>query len=125
VGLNGTSREEQGFPNIATEKPRAAETAQEPEVAFVSAATASNPASPIPARHWGRIAARYAAPDHRRSVLQLLTTVIPLATLWTAMTLAVGDTYWVTLLLSVPTAAFLGGVARLVEIRRGGVSSRV
>ncbi len=46
-------------------------------------------------------------PDHRRSVLQLLATVIPLAMFWTAMTLTVGEIYWVTLLLAVPTAAFL------------------
>ena len=105
--LIGTSPEEQGFADISTENLRAAEAAQEPEVAVVSATTASNPAPPIPARQWARVAARYAAPDPRRSVLQLVTTVIPLATLWTAMTLSVGDTYWVTLLLSVPTAAFL------------------
>jgi len=47
-------------------------------------------------------------------VYQLLTTVIPLAILWTAMVLAVGDTYWVSLLLSVPTAAF---VVRLFMIQ--------
>ncbi len=58
-------------------------------------------------RRWARVAARYAAPDPRRSALQLLATVIPLATFWTAMTLTVGDSYWVTLLLSVPTTAFL------------------
>ncbi len=89
--LIGTSPEEQGFANISTENLRAAEAAQEAAGVVVSAITASNPASPIPARRWARVAARYAAPDPRRSVLQLLTTVIPLATLWTAMTLAVGD----------------------------------
>ena len=40
-------------------------------------------------------------------MLQLVTTLIPLAALWTAMALTVSDTYWLTLLLSVPTAAFL------------------
>ena len=40
------------------------------------------------------------------SILQLLTTVIPLAGLWTAMILTVDDANWVTLLLSVPAAAF-------------------
>ncbi len=60
-----------------------------------------------PTRHWASVAARYAAPDPRRSVLQLLTTVIPLSAFWTAMSLSVNNAYWVTLLLSVPTAAFL------------------
>lgn len=39
--------------------------------------------------------------------MQLLTTVIPLAGLWTAMMLTVGDSYWLTLILSVPAAAFI------------------
>ena len=59
------------------------------------------------ARRLARVVAGYAQPDHRRSVLQLLATVIPLAMFWTAMTLTVGDAYWITLLLSVPAAAFL------------------
>jgi omega-6 fatty acid desaturase (delta-12 desaturase) len=40
-------------------------------------------------------------------MIQLLSTVIPLAGLWTAMGLAVGHAYWLTLLLALPTAAFL------------------
>ncbi len=40
------------------------------------------------------------------SILQLLTTVMPLAGLWTAMMLTVDNANWVTLLLSVPAAAF-------------------
>ena len=68
---------------------------------------AANPAPSMAAHRLARVAAGYAAPDHRRSVLQLLATVIPLAIFWTGMTLTVGDAYWVTLLLSVPAAAFL------------------
>ena len=41
------------------------------------------------------------------SILQLLTTVIPLAGLWAAMMLTVDDASWATLLLSVPAAAFM------------------
>ncbi len=48
------------------------------------------------------------------SILQLLSTVMPLAGLWTAMMLTVDDAYWVTLLLSVPAAAFM---ARLFIIQ--------
>jgi acyl-lipid omega-6 desaturase (Delta-12 desaturase) len=79
----------------------------------VSAAKASNPTAQS-GRHWAGVAARYAVPDPWRSAYQLLTTVIPLAILWTAMVLAVGDTYWVTLLFSVPAAAF---VVRLFMIQ--------
>ena len=73
----------------------------------MSIAATGAPASPTPARYWARIAAEYGAPDARRSILQLLTTIIPLAALWTAMSITVKDAYWITLLLSVPTAAFL------------------
>jgi omega-6 fatty acid desaturase (delta-12 desaturase) len=59
------------------------------------------------ARRQLKIAGRYAAPDFRRSALQLLSTILPLAALWTAMALTVNKAYWLTLLLSVPTAAFL------------------
>ncbi|MDH3236491.1 MAG: fatty acid desaturase, partial [Alphaproteobacteria bacterium] len=79
----------------------------------MSVAKASNPTA-RPSRSWAHVAAGYAAPDPWRSVCQLLTTVIPLAILWTAMILAVGDSYCVTLLLSVPTAAF---VVRLFMIQ--------
>ena len=54
-----------------------------------------------------RIAGRYATPDFRRSALQLLCTILPLAGLWTAMALTVENAYWLTLLLSLPTSAFL------------------
>jgi omega-6 fatty acid desaturase (delta-12 desaturase) len=81
--------------------------AHEPGVAVDSATTARNPAPVSSARHWSHVAAAYATPNSRRSLLQLLTTALPLAALWTAMTLTVGEAYWLTLLLSVPTAAFL------------------
>lgn len=99
--------EEQGFPNISTEKLRAAKPAQEAAATVDSATPDFYPTPSAPARRWGRVAARYAAPDARRSVVQLLSTVIPLAALWAAMAVTVDDIYWVTLLLSVPTAAFL------------------
>lgn len=43
----------------------------------------------------------------RRGILQLLTTVLPLVALWAAMMLTVDEAYWATLLLAVPTAAFV------------------
>jgi omega-6 fatty acid desaturase (delta-12 desaturase) len=56
---------------------------------------------------WARQAAGYAAPAPRRSALQLFSTVIPLAALWSVMVLSVDHAYWLTLLISVPAAAFL------------------
>lgn len=55
---------------------------------------------------WLRIAQSHARPDTARSVWQLLTTLVPLAGLWAAMMFFVNEAYWVTLLLSVPAAAF-------------------
>ncbi len=49
-----------------------------------------------------------------RSVLELLVTVLPFAALWVAMLEAMAISYWLTLLLAIPTAAFL---ARLFMIQ--------
>ena len=57
-------------------------------------------------RQWARIAQPHARPQTARSILQLLTTVPPLAGLWAAMMLTVDDAYWATLLLSMLAAAF-------------------
>jgi omega-6 fatty acid desaturase (delta-12 desaturase) len=56
---------------------------------------------------WNAILEPYLGADTRRSVTQLLTSVIPFVLLWylTYRSLAVG--YWLTLLLAVPTAGFL------------------
>lgn len=104
---SGTASAEHGLSYISTTNLRAESEAPRPDVAFASAPTARNPALPFLARHWSCVAARYAVPDPRRSVLQLLSTLIPLAALWTAMALTVSVSYWITLLLSVPAAAFL------------------
>ncbi len=53
-----------------------------------------------------RVARPYAGSKPAQSILQLLTTVIPLAGLWAAMILTVNGAYWATLLMSVPAAAF-------------------
>jgi len=54
-----------------------------------------------------KIAGRYGTPDFRRSALQLLCTILPLAGLWLTMALTVKNAYWLTLLLSLPASAFL------------------
>ena len=56
---------------------------------------------------WNKILEPYLGADTRRSVTQLLTSVVPFALLWYVAyrSLAVG--YWLTLLLAVPTAGCL------------------
>ena len=58
------------------------------------------------ARDWARLTKHHAQPDTICAVTQLLTTVVPLAGLWTLMMMFVRDAYWLTLALSVPAAAF-------------------
>jgi acyl-lipid omega-6 desaturase (Delta-12 desaturase) len=53
------------------------------------------------------IAARYARPDHRRAVLQLLNTGLPFAVLIGAMTWALENGAWWALALAVPSAGLL------------------
>ena len=57
-------------------------------------------------RSWIKVARAYGFPD-RRSVLQLLSTTLPLASLWYLMQMSLGIGYWATLLLAVPTAGLL------------------
>ena len=85
----------------------AEDTVQEREAATGAANTTPNLTNPTNIRRWARATSRYATPDRSRSIVQLLATIIPLGALWTAMTLCVEDAYWATLLLSIPTAAFL------------------
>jgi omega-6 fatty acid desaturase (delta-12 desaturase) len=68
----------------------------------------------LSSRHLAKVASGYATPSTPRSILQLLNTVIPMAAFWTAMSLSVEYNYWITLLLALPTAAF---VVRLFMIQ--------
>ena len=49
--------------------------------------------------------ATYQKPDLRRSLGQIVTTVVPLVLLWAAMLRSLEYGYWVTLVLAVPAAA--------------------
>ncbi len=51
--------------------------------------------------------ARYKDPDVVRSLWQVVNTTVPLMALWLLMLFFVDRAYWVTLLLALPTAAFL------------------
>ncbi len=61
-----------------------------------------------PATHsdidWNALLAQYRKPVRWRSVFQLVNTALPFAGLWLLMLWSLGVGYWLTLLLSVPTA---------------------
>ena len=59
------------------------------------------------ARQWAAFAQTYARPDTVRGVRQLLFTILPLIGLWSAMMATTDHAIWLTLILSVPTAAFV------------------
>lgn len=57
-------------------------------------------------RSWIRVARAYGVPD-RRSALQLISTIMPLAALWYLMQMSLDVGYWATLCLALPTAGLL------------------
>ena len=56
---------------------------------------------------WRDIVARYQAPDPRKSVMQIFTTLVPLGGALFLMHRSLALSYWLTLALSVPTAGLL------------------
>lgn len=58
-------------------------------------------------KKWTKLVAPYWGPDFRKSVLQIVTSAIPFFVLWYLMLLSIDVGYWLTLLLSLPTAGFL------------------
>jgi len=56
---------------------------------------------------WGRTLARYRTPNLARSLSELAITIGPLIVLWLAMWWSLGISYWLCLLLALPTAGFL------------------
>jgi omega-6 fatty acid desaturase (delta-12 desaturase) len=63
--------------------------------------------SPEAARGLAARLKAFAFPDRKRSIAQLLITGAIFCALWAGMWLAVEHAYWLTLLLSIPAAAFL------------------
>lgn len=59
------------------------------------------------ARGVREILARYQRPSHRRSIVELLITALPLTLLWGGAIFAVRHGWWWGVLLTVPAAAFL------------------
>jgi omega-6 fatty acid desaturase (delta-12 desaturase) len=62
---------------------------------------------PLPAPRTQPLLAQYREPDLGRSVLQLLSTVVLFCMLWALSWFSLRYSYWLTLLLAVPTAGFL------------------
>ena len=56
---------------------------------------------------WRQIVARYQNPDLRRSLWQLANTLVPYIVCWILMAVSLKISYWLTLLLAVPTAGFM------------------
>ena len=56
---------------------------------------------------WHEIVVRYAQADLTRSLWQMVNTLIPYFALWYLMIYSVHISYWLTLLLSIPTAGFM------------------
>ena len=56
---------------------------------------------------WKAIIARYQGSDVARSVFQIVTTLVPLAIAFIAMHWSLGVSYWLTALLTLPTAGLL------------------
>ena len=61
----------------------------------------------VDTQNWRPLIAPYQNADTRRAVLQLATTILPLAALFTAMYLLLAVSVWWSLLLAVPTALLL------------------
>src|SRR5438552_18636730 len=62
----------------------------------------------VPAKEsWRDVVARYQRTEVPRAVIQLFTTLLPLAVGFTLMFVSLAWPYWVTLLLAIPTAGFL------------------
>jgi acyl-lipid omega-6 desaturase (Delta-12 desaturase) len=56
---------------------------------------------------WQAIVARYAMPDNWRSAWQIVNSVLPFLGMWYGMYRSLEISYWLTLLLSIPTAGFM------------------
>jgi omega-6 fatty acid desaturase (delta-12 desaturase) len=56
---------------------------------------------------WQAIVARYAIPDKWRSTWQIVNSVLPFLIMWYVMYRSLEISYWLTLLLAIPTAGFM------------------
>jgi len=61
----------------------------------------------LPARDWVQLLNRYRHPNAWRGSYELIVTIGPLAALWALAWLALSVSIWLTLVIAIPTAAFL------------------
>ncbi|MEW5962863.1 MAG: fatty acid desaturase [Pseudomonadota bacterium] len=64
-------------------------------------------ATKVAARDLLEVLARYREPDRLRSILEIVVTAVPFALLWALAWAALAISYWLTLVIAVPTAVFL------------------
>lgn len=57
--------------------------------------------------HWRKMLVPYQSPETRRSLWQIANTLLPYFTLWYLMYRSLAISYWLTLLLAIPTAGFM------------------
>lgn len=67
----------------------------------------SSSPNPASAPVWREVVARYQRTEVPSAFVQLVTTLLPLAIGFTLMFLSLAWSYWITLLLAIPTAGFL------------------
>jgi omega-6 fatty acid desaturase (delta-12 desaturase) len=60
-----------------------------------------------PRKNWRQIVAKYQTPDMRRSVWQLVSSLVAYVGLLTLMYFSLDVSYWLTLLLAIPAAGFM------------------
>ena len=60
-----------------------------------------------PQVRWQSLVSRYASADTWRSIWQITNSVIPFIAMWALMVLSLRVGFWLTLLLSIPTAGFM------------------
>lgn len=63
--------------------------------------------SPFEGVDFRKIVSKYQVPDTWRSIWQIVNTLVPYIALWALMLWSVRISYWLTLLLSIPTAGFM------------------
>jgi omega-6 fatty acid desaturase (delta-12 desaturase) len=63
--------------------------------------------TPGEANRWARVLRAYQTPTFSRSGFELLVTAAPFALLWSLMWAALGISYWLCILLALPTSCFL------------------
>jgi omega-6 fatty acid desaturase (delta-12 desaturase) len=66
-----------------------------------------NPGLTADLRRWTKILAGYRKPSTARSIFEIVVTVVPLMALWFLMWASLDISYWLCLLLSIPTAGLL------------------